>query len=540
MVKGLPAQWGVCSHTVSLGTAIYEATHQNNTIAIASGHRSIIILDAITGIQKAILSGHADQVWSVTFSSDGASLVSGSNDKTVKFWDIQTGGAMRTFSGHTELVSSVSISLDCATIVSGSWDKTIRLWDAQTGECCCVIEQPTKVFVVKFSPTDPQHFLSATNRRIQQWSTSGHQAGPPFCGSNADFSPDGTQVASYYERFATIRNPSSGAVTVKFPAIQPIPGHLCFSPDGNIVAIAAKGTIYVWNIINSEPHFVGTLIGHTKDVTYLAFSSPSSLISGSFDQSIKFWKIGDQSTDLVATDPSSATIMSITIQAKNNISITSDSKGVVKIWDILTGVCKASFQTPAEGADKRDVQMINGRLVLAWHTDEIRIWDVEKEELLLTVDGPGSLEDIKISEDGSRIFSIGATMIQAQSIETGEIVGKAGIKYLDHDTASLTVNGSRVWVHYPAAGTQVWDFGTPDSSPILLPVMNLEILHPSGIALWDTDLFCIKEKATGKVVFQLPKIYGKPVDVQWNDQYLVASFISGEVLVLDFSYVLSL
>ena len=118
-------------------------------------------------------------------------------------------------------------------------------------------------------------------------------------------------------------------------------------------------------------------------------------------------------------------------------------------------------------------------------------------------------------------------------------MGKAEFKLID-DQASLTVNGSRVLVHYVIAGTQVWEFGTSDLSPIQLPNMNLEILHPSRAVLWDTSLFCIKEKATGKVVFWLPKMYGKPVDVQWNNQYLFASFISGEVLVLDFSYVLHL
>jgi WD40 repeat protein len=100
--------------------------------------------------------------------------------------------------------------------------------------------------------------------------------------------------------------------------------------------------------------------------------------------------------------------LSITLRARDGIFITSDSDGVVRICDILTGLCKSSFQTPAKGAVERDIGMFHGRLILAWHTDgEIKIWDVEKEELLLTVDGPGNLHDIKISEDGSRVFSIG-------------------------------------------------------------------------------------------------------------------------------------
>jgi WD40 repeat protein len=93
------------------------------------------------------------------------------------------------------------------------------------------------------------------------------------------------------------------------------------------------------------------------NIMSLAFSSPSSLISASSDQSVKFWKIGAKPTDLVGTDSksisiASATIMSITLQVKDgNLFITSDSDGVVRTCDIFTGLCKASFQTPAKGAD---------------------------------------------------------------------------------------------------------------------------------------------------------------------------------------------
>jgi hypothetical protein len=64
---------------------------------------------------------------------------------------------------------------------------------------------------------------------------------------------------------------------------------------------------------------------------------------------------------------------------------------------------------------------------------EIKIWDVEKEELLLTADGPKGFKDIKISEDGTRFFSIGARVIQAQSMQTGKIMGQAQIKFIDRD-----------------------------------------------------------------------------------------------------------
>jgi WD40 repeat protein len=546
VINRVPAGWGICSRTVSLGTNVFGVSCWNNIVAVASGHRDIIILDVVTGSQTATLSGHTDEVNTVTFSSDGRSLVSGSDDKTVKLWDVQTGGTIQTFSGHNKLVHCVSISMDSAKIASGSFDDTIRVWNVQTGECCCVIESEGETRCIKFSPTNSQHFLSVTNSKVSQWNISGHQAGPKFDGCYADFSPDGTQLVSQQVKSVTVQNPSSGVVVAEFQTIEANTMCCCFSPDGQIVVVSVGSTICVWNIAGIEPHLIETFTGHTGVVSSFAFSSPSSLISGSVDGSVKFWKIATQSVDLVGTKPKSisltpAKIMSIALQAKDNIFITSDSDGMVKTWDIFTGLCKASFQTPAKGVHERDIQLINSGLVLAWHTNQkIRIWDVEKEKLLLTTDGPYGLEDIKISEDGSRVFSIGATVIQAQSIQTGGIVGKARIKFIDRNKASLTTYGSRVWVCYPNAESQVWDFENPDSPPVQLPDVSLHILHPGGTMVWDTGSSCVKEKATGKVVFWLSKRYGKFVNVKWNNQNLLVSFMSGEVLVLDFSHVLPL
>jgi hypothetical protein len=103
---------------------------------------------------------------------------------------------------------------------------------------------------------------------------------------------------------------------------------------------------------------------------------------------VKFWQIGAPSTDLVTSDPNSspptlAAVKSITLQVEDSVVISSDSAGVVRTWDISTGLCKASFQTLAEG--KRDVQLINGRLVIVWYKykgrdDHKTIRDQEKVE----------------------------------------------------------------------------------------------------------------------------------------------------------------
>ena len=382
IVKGVPTGWGVCFRTTLLGSFAQTLSCHNNSIVVGSEPGGIIILNATTGSQSTVLSGHIGEVNCVVFSSDGTSLVSGSDDKTVKLWDVQTGVVMKTFFGHRNVVRSVSISVDCIKIASGSRDKTIRLWDIQTGECCHTIQQEGSVRYIMFSPEDPHHLISISNEKIWQWDGSDHQIRPPFDGKHVAFSPDGTQFVSCYENTIIVHDSSSGGIVTEFWVDDDV--HQCsFSPDKKLVAVAADKTAYCWDVTTSGPQLVDTFVGHTKRITSLIFSSSTTLISASEDSLVKFWQIGVQSThpprsDLKPTSLHSAPIMSVTVQSKEGIAITNDSEGVVKSWDISTGVCKTSSQTPAKSSHQKDTQLVNGKVVFVWYTYyKIHVWDTE-------------------------------------------------------------------------------------------------------------------------------------------------------------------
>jgi len=538
VIKGLPAGWGKCSRTVLLGSAIKTLSCWNNTVAIGSDHRNIIILDIITGSWTAILSGHTHQVDCVTFSSDGTSLVSGSWDCTVKLWDVQTGGIVKTLSGHTRPVLSVSISLDCIRIASGSFDGTIRLWDIQTGECQCVIEQHS-VQHVSFFPTNPQHLISICENKLWQWDTNGHQITPPSECSHIAFSSDGTQFISCYGVVVTVKNSDSGATVAKFEVTKGNPYHNLFSLDGGLVAVATGKTIYIWDITSSNPHLVETLIGHTQNIVSLTFSSPSTLISASQDRSVKLWKISTSSVDLVMTDPGPSQITlplatSTSLQARDGVAISNDINGVVKIWDIPASLCKPLSKSQAEDYKLGDVKLINSRLVLVWYGDKkINIWDPEKGEFLLQADvSEHRLLDLRISGDRSKIFCINEGLIQAWHMWTGEAVGKGESRAL-RGQKSLVMDGSRVWVQRDFRWYEGWDFGIPGSPPVELSTWPPATLCLNNTRLWNNETCQVR--VTGKVVFQLSKgLQGHIVEVQWNGQYLVISLRAEKELILEF------
>ena len=216
---------------------------------------------------------------------------------------------------------------------------------------------------------------------------------------------------------------------------------------------------------------------------------------------------------------------------------------MVKTWDLMTGLCKASFQTPAKGRSWRDAQLIEGRLIVVWYDwAKIHIWDAEEGKFLQMVDARGSTAGgVRISGDGSKVFCLIEKSIQVWSIQTGEAMGKVevGDEWL---LDPLYLDGSKIWACSKDSPAQGWDFGISGSPPSQLPNTppdrpHLNLIHRT---LWSTGPFMIKDEVTGRVVFQLGGRHSKPGEVQWDGQYLVVGYESGEVLILDFNHALLL
>ena len=547
VVNGAKTQWGTCSRTVLLDTRTQTLSYWNNIIAIGSESGDIITLDAITGSRIAILSEHTDEVRCVTFSSDGRSLASGGDDNTVKLWDMQTGGVVRTFLGHTGRVLSVSISTDCTRIVSGSSDGIICLWDIQTGKCLCTIEQQSVVWAASFSPINPQHIISISGEKVWEWDLNGQQIPHTYNGAQIAFSPDCAKLALYTGDVVTVQDSNSGAIETQFHMTDGDAQCCCFSPDGKLIAAATRRTAYVWDITSPDSYLIGTLVGHTDRIWSLAFSSPSSLVSVSEDNSVRFWQIGILLTDPAVINPESTplilpTIQSVGLQAGTGIAISSDEVGVVKTWGISTGLCKASFQTPAGDSLWRDARLIDSRLIVVWSDiNELYIWGADKDDppkILATVSTyPRGL---RISGDGSKVFCLFETSIQALSTHTGEPMGEVKLEleqgfYLD----PLQMDDSKIWIRLEDFSTQGWDFGTSNSVrvPLFDGPKGRPLLDFIGGTSWQTEgPSWIKNVVTRKVVFQLSGKYARPGKIEWDGQYLVAGYESGEVLILDFCH----
>ncbi|MDT9184674.1 WD40 repeat domain-containing protein [Limnospira sp. PMC 289.06] len=103
------------------------------TAVSGSEDRTLKWWDLATGEEIVTLRGHSGAVNTVAIAPDGKTAVSGSEDKTLKWWYLSTGWEIATLRGHTDSVTSVAIAPDGKTAVSGSGDRTLKVWDLSTG-----------------------------------------------------------------------------------------------------------------------------------------------------------------------------------------------------------------------------------------------------------------------------------------------------------------------------------------------------------------------------------------------------------------------
>jgi len=544
-----PAQWGICIRTV-YHEVRGPLAYWSNNIAIGGHIGDITILDALIGSQTAVLSGHRQNVTSLAYSLDGTFLVSGSYDTTIKLWDIQTGGIVKTLHGHTKTIKSVSISADNSTIASISGDqqgsRSAYLWNIKAGNYHIIGDiSGYSIFSPKciFSPTNSQLLLSSIDGNTQQWDINGYKIGSPVSGCCAAFSPDGTQFISQREKGITIRNTDSKKTLKKFN-LDDIPSHCCFSPNGKLIAVVVSFTIYLWDTAGPSPRLIQTFTGHSSIITSLVFSSPYSLISASQDRSIKFWQIstspvdpGAPSTKFTSLTPTQ--IMSVSLQARDGLAFSLNLAGVVKTWNILTGHCEKSYKTQIERVEYADIQLINDRVIIVWKDFgfNIYVWDARKGKLR-SITTAGIIWDLRMVRDGSRVLLLGPNAISAWDIWTGKFVCKASLEKEHGRFDALQLDGSKVLVHFGKSFVQGWDFGTPGSTPTQFSGIPSDRSHLSFIDVrkWlDGSPVRVEDSVTGKVVFQLYGRYANPSAIQWDGQYLIAGYSTGEVLILDFS-----
>ena len=297
--------------------------------------------------------GHSGYVLSIAISSDGKYALSGSKDKTLRYWDLQTGKAIKVLKGHKSSVSSVAISPDGKYALSGSWDEALRYWDLQTGKTINILKGHTSgVKSVVISP-DGRYALSGSwDKTLRYWDL---QTG---------------------KTIKVLKGHTDSVLSV------------AISPDGRYALSGSwDKTLRYWDLQTGKT--IKVLKGHTDSVLSVAISPDGRYaLSGSKDKTLRYWDL--ESGEIIKVlKGHKADVFSVAISSDGKYALSGSTNQIIRYWDLKTGKTIKKIQGCTSVAMSHNSQyaLVGGYRVLQY-------WDLYTGEKIRTLEG--NLENISL------------------------------------------------------------------------------------------------------------------------------------------------
>lgn len=346
---------------------------------IAAGNESLEVWNATTG-EKVASAKIGRDVTGIAFDPNSSAVtVFGADDSKLFTLNIAS-NQLSSFHTAQSRHRYGAYSIDGQIIVTGGSDGAIRRWNAKDGAmldqglnrpellsmpACspdgCTFATQGDLFQNQTDPNARLHLWDVPSRTIRTTLLAGNSKTSAFHGIS--FAPNGTGLVTASSEGTQVRDPINGVIRAKFPAPGPYYSFsLALSPDGKRLA-RGKSMHKGLTLQQVAPPHQSVEIAEDSEITAVGFSPDG-----------KWLLFGDM-------------------------------RGNTTLWDLANAKAVRTIETPGNWrVNSVALSPDSSRFATAIHK-EIRVYDIKRNEPLVTYTTPAEANTAAFSADGRSIFS---------------------------------------------------------------------------------------------------------------------------------------
>ena len=284
----------------------------------------------------------------LAMTSDGQTLISGSEDGSLTFWSVPNGKQIARLSAHSQPITALEIGVNSKVLVSGSKNGNITIWDMTNRQQIYNISGDSyPINALAISPNGEVLVTGHGNGTVKIWNLT-----------------TGEEIRTIYAHSQAVNS-------------------LVFSPNGQILASGSGNEIIkLWHLETGE--MIPNHRRRTGKVWAIAQRNEGEfLVISSFDKNIKIWDLYS-GEELRSLSDNSGTIWTVTIPRQHGDSLLNTNQpfflysgswnGQIKVWSFSTG-----GEIYTQSGDSRPVTDLvlspDGQTLVSSSWDgKIRIW----------------------------------------------------------------------------------------------------------------------------------------------------------------------
>ena len=263
---------------------------------------AVLHVDLEAGKVGARSNEHMDAVKDLELSPDGATLVSVSQDQTVRFWRVPTLDELHLSPGHNGMVRSVAVAADGKSLLSASLDNSVIQW-SRDGKLLNKSTAHAYAATCVVAARDGTWWSSSMDNTIRHFDAKNQETGKVQLEESDAYAQcfvlddaGSTLVSGHVDGSVRWFDAATGEMKRKAVAHEGRVLAVCVAGDGTFAASAGEdGKLVVWDLAKGEPKH--SVAAHEGGVSGLVRLPDGALVTSGYNRELKRW------------DPASGTVV---------------------------------------------------------------------------------------------------------------------------------------------------------------------------------------------------------------------------------------